>query len=249
MKFFRRNSQKENRGSDNVQASLLGNPGNTATFVDNKKPNGLINLTVICPAMDEDGDGIITVQCNTNKTIGDLKLRLQDMTEIPFEFLQILQDPQGEAMDDNDALTFHEGDVVYLRLNEMEQEILPLGEDAWAHGDQCAEELIDDLHDNAEAEAFDQALADSIKDVQYCLSFVLPGHDFEEERRCMMPIGATAMIADVTDVVRLELGLAGDESFCLHFAGQPLAPDSTVHEAGLRDDDTVLVGLSPDLLE
>lgn len=241
MKLFRRNSQKENRGNAATNAS-----SNMRSSTDAKP---LINLTVICPAMGDEHDQVIAVQCSPGETIGNLKLRLQDLSHIPYEFLDILQDPQGQPMDDNEVLGFNEGDVVFLQLSEIEAQSFPMGEDAWAHGDECVDEMIDDLEDDAEQEAFDQALADSIKDVQYCLSFLLPAVEAREERRCNIPIGASALIADVADVVRLELGLGADESFCLHFAGQPLSPDSTVHAAGLREDDTVFVGLSPDLLE
>merc|ERR1719281_1214002 len=144
MKFFRRN--KENRGNAASQSGNAGPVSRTA------KPDARVNLTVICPALGSEGDDILTVPISPDKTVHDLKLQIQDACGVPYEFLQILQDPQGQPMNDDDVLGFEEGHVVYLRLDEMEAASFPLGDEAWAHGNQCAEELVEDLQDDAEQE-------------------------------------------------------------------------------------------------
>merc|ERR1711904_169011 len=85
-----------------------------------------------------------------------------------------------------------------------------------------------------------QALAQSLAQVTYNLTVVLPSRGGNGDSRCQMPLSAMAVIGDVTEAARLELNIASDQPFQLTYSGQALPQGITVHAAGLRDGDTIL---------
>merc|ERR1719265_2128452 len=95
-----------------------------------------------------------------------------------------------------------------------------------------------------EAQEMDNALQQSLADVTYNLTVVLPGRAGQREKRCKMPLSALALIGEVTEAAQLELNIPSDQPFQLTYLGQALPHWVTVHGAGLTDGDTILAQIS-----
>merc|ERR1712107_808274 len=72
------------------------------------------------------------------------------------------------------------------------------------------------------------ARREELATAEYKLTIVLPGRSSRPERRCSMPVMAAARVAEVLDMVKLELNME-EEELVLEFAGENLPLGATVH--------------------
>ncbi|CAE8604006.1 unnamed protein product, partial [Polarella glacialis] len=183
----------------------------------------------ILPGLGADDD-TLQVRIERGANVGQLKARIFALYGLSPALQAFRRDVDSKTLGDQELLAYDEdGDVVHLRI-----------------GPNFAAGGIGGLLQGA-TEAMSSVFAamegqrQELERTEYTLSLLMPETAALPERRCRIPVMATARVAELLDMARLELNVEGEEPLALEFAGQKLPTTASVHALGLRDGDTVLV--------
>lgn len=256
MKFFKsRKGQAANAAASKVPAQVIGNSAKDADTAAPRCTPGHsssdVAFTVLCPSQG----AVLTVDLPPNATVLDLKLLIVQKYQLPLELLDISGEADGEPLPDAIPVQAEEPSLrqplangsMYLSLRGVDDEDIqqewiddsrPAGmwEAAYDYGDAMVHEFIEALEDDADEAEMLHVLQASLEESTYTLTFVHPSSG----RRCQIPVAPTAVVGQVEQVVQVELGVGLSQDFSLMFSGERLAADVNVHDAGLRDGDTVM---------
>jgi len=187
------------------------------------------------------------VRVRRNATASALKAALHALYDLPMMLMEIRRDADSAPMGDAEMLRCDEGDVLYLTSGGPFGGLVPglVGGSLGAPLGGLAEALQGAAAEAAEA--FSGAMAEAnlraeeLARTEYSLNVVWPeGQGTRTERRCRITVMATARVAEVLEMAKLELN-AEEEAVALEFAGERLPPAAAVHALGLCNGDTVLV--------
>lgn len=200
-----------------------------------------ITITVYRAAQGSIDEDTFQVQIERGASVGALKGRVNDLYGIPQQVQVLRRSADGEPLADVEPLACDEGDVLCL---EVRRAMDPL------FGGNLGSVLgplagLTDALAGAMASAQQERLAQqqALERAEYALTFVMPASAASPqapEGRCSLEVAATALAGEVLDMVKLELGVE-DQPLALEFAGEELRPAMTIHAAGLRAGDTVMV--------
>eukprot|EP00448_Togula_jolla_P035130 CAMPEP_0170634692 /NCGR_PEP_ID=MMETSP0224-20130122/36758_1 /TAXON_ID=285029 /ORGANISM="Togula jolla, Strain CCCM 725" /LENGTH=241 /DNA_ID=CAMNT_0010964011 /DNA_START=143 /DNA_END=868 /DNA_ORIENTATION=- len=199
-----------------------------------------ITLTIYRAAQDGAEEDTWQVRIERGATVGTLREQISSLYAIPSELQLLRRDVDGELLEDAEPLDCDEGDILHLTV---EAPFRSLGLGSLTGGPAG---LLAGLNGLAEAVAAvheaHEAQRQEFERVEYSLSFVAPSLAASgKDRRCLLSVMATARVAEVLEMVKLELD-AENEARALEFAGQLLPLEASIHAAGLRSGDTVLLG-------
>lgn len=190
-----------------------------------------ITLTVYRAAQQGVEEDALQVRISRGASIGELQTQLSDLYGIPPQMQVLRRDVDSAPLRPEETLVCEDGDVLHLVVNGAAN---PLAANPFGA---LQEALVGAMQ---QAAAADQALLDALANTNYRLTFVMPASGASPEKRCQLEVSAVAHVAEVLDMVRLELD-AEDTACELEFAGEVLPRPLQMHSAGLQDGDTVIV--------
>jgi len=197
------------------------------------------------------------VSIRRGATVGALKVTIANLYGLHPGLQALRRDADSQPMLDTEPLRYDDGDVVYLSAAG------PAGLAAGLLGGLTGGGIgvpgggggeLDGLAaalSNAAAEAANAvsgALAEAaarreeLATTEYKLGILLLASGKRPEKRCDVTVMAGARVAEVLEMVKLELDVE-DEELALEFAGEKLPLGANVHVLGLRDGDTVMASL------
>jgi len=208
----------------------------------------------ILPGMGVEEDAW-DVRIRRGATVGALKATISQLYGLHPGLMVLQRDADSQPMPDAELLKYDDGDVVYLCTGTGRAGLAAglrgsfAGNVSGGNGDpldglaaavsRAATEAA-----NAVSGALAEVAArrEEVANAEYKLTVLLPASGTRPERRCHVTVMALARVAEVLDMVKLELD-AESEEIALEFAGDTLPLGATIHALGLCNGDTVMASI------
>lgn len=182
------------------------------------------------------------VRTDRSATIDDIKKQIFELYDMPVEMQVLRRTGAGPPLAGDEKLNEGSTDALHLSVrNPLEGLVAALG-GAQMQGNPLA--ALTERMSSAIAEM--NAIQESLQSAEYALKFVLPAQSKPRtaEKRCALQVAAVATVADVLDMVKLELNIES-QRLALEFAGQTLPAMAAIHMCGLSDGDTIMLVPAP----
>lgn len=183
------------------------------------------------------------VRTDRRATIDDLKKQIFELYDMPVEMQVLRRTAGGPPLSGDEKLNAGSTDALHLSVrNPLESLVAALGGGGQMQGIPLAD--LTERMSSAIAEM--NAIQESLQSAEYALKFVLPAQSKPRtaEKRCALQVAAVATVADVLDMVKLELNIE-NQRLALEFAGQTLPAMASIHMCGLSDGDTIMLVPAP----